>query len=135
MRALRTKAFIYINETDNNNKCLKLCLLIKVNILVYQHARCDCKLWNIPWLFYVFVNFHTLLVTIQVWIVVYLPNFHRLWVWFVPAMWYVDNAKLSDSNEFFFENFQILNITLYVWNVISLSNYHIYCVYGNWIHL
>ena len=35
-----------------------------------------CKLWNVLWLYCVFGYFHTLLMTINVWIVVSRPKFH-----------------------------------------------------------
>ena len=33
--------------------------LINTQILVYQYARCDFKLWKAPWLYCVFEYFHT----------------------------------------------------------------------------
>ena len=55
-----------------------------------------------------FMNLHTYLITIQVWSVVYFPNFHRLCVWLIPTILYLDMedgtvayGKSSDWNEFF----------------------------------
>ena len=28
--------------------------LINIQFLIYQHDRCDCKLWNVPWFYCVF---------------------------------------------------------------------------------
>ena len=48
---------------DEHYSCLKYCIftkilhivcLINVNILVCQHAKCDCRLWNVLWLNFVF---------------------------------------------------------------------------------
>ena len=47
-----------------NTSCIWF--LININIWIYWHARCDCKLWNAPWfycVFWVFSNFHTSLLS------------------------------------------------------------------------
>ena len=45
------------------------------HILIYRNARCDCKLWKVPWFYSVFEYFHTLLKIIHVWIVISLQTF------------------------------------------------------------
>ena len=70
-RHFRLVAHIFTKLSQN------VCL-INIHILIYLHARYDCKLWNALWFYYVFGHFHTLLLTltIHVWIVVSPPNFH-----------------------------------------------------------
>ena len=53
---------------------LNVCL-INTHILIYIHARCDCKLWNAFWFYCRFLG-----IFIHVWIVVSSPNIHRLYV-------------------------------------------------------
>ena len=38
-------------------KLLQNVCLIDIRIFMYHHARCDCKLWNALWFYYVFVYF------------------------------------------------------------------------------
>ena len=44
-----------------STKLLKIVCLINVHILVYQHAKCNCKLWKNESIAFFFVNFHILL--------------------------------------------------------------------------
>ena len=55
--------------------------LINTQILVYWHAKCNCKLWKALWFYCIFGYFHTLLTSIHVWSIVSSPKFHRLCVW------------------------------------------------------
>ena len=47
---LRLVAHIFTKLSQN------VCL-INTNILMYQHARCDCKLWKALWFYWVFCVF------------------------------------------------------------------------------
>ena len=64
--------------TQSFTKLLQNVRLINTRILIYRHARGDLKLWNALWFYSIFGYFHTLLTIFHDWIVVYLPNFHRL---------------------------------------------------------
>ena len=46
--------------------------LINTYILIYRNARCDCMLWNTPWLYCIFVYFHVKLLEIASLIDVYI---------------------------------------------------------------
>ena len=56
-------------------KLLQIVYLIDVPSLVYQHAKCDCRLWKILWFFGVFRNFH---IFIHIWNVKTSSNFKKL---------------------------------------------------------
>ena len=78
-------------------------------------------------------HFHTLLTSINVWIIVSSPKFHRLCVWSMHTFWYVimpyvtaGYGRFSDLIVFF-GNFHIL---LNVWNVITSPNFYKLCIYG-----
>ena len=51
-----------MQSTPQSNQCLRYCIftkhsqfmfMINVHISVYQYVRCNCKLWNVPWLSYI----------------------------------------------------------------------------------
>ena len=65
----------YICTKLSQNLCL-----INIHILIYWHARYDCRLWNVYSFYCIFWEFYTQLTTIHVWIVVSPPNFHKLCV-------------------------------------------------------
>ena len=63
-----------------------------------------------------FVNFHTLSTTIHVWSFLYSPKFHRLCVWSIHTVWYVNipdmtanYKRLSDLVVFFCESSIIID--------------------------
>ena len=58
----------------------KLCL-INMHIFIYSNTICNCKLWQVPWFYFVLEYFHT--TTIHVWIDLSPPNFHRVYVWLI----------------------------------------------------
>ena len=74
--------------------------------------------------------FHTLLSTIQLWIVKSPQNFPRLCVFLMYTFYYVNISNLTPvygrlSDLMLFEN---CHISLYVWNVIISSTFYKLCV-------
>ena len=70
--------------------------------------------------------FHRLLTSIHVWIVVSLPNFHKLFDKWMYTFWYVIMPNVTTGYGRFYNldaflgNFHIL---LHVWNAITWSNF------------
>ena len=68
-----------------DHSCLNSCIftklwlircLINTRLLIYWHARCHSKLWNVYWYYSVFCKFCTQLTNIHVWSDLYRPNFY-----------------------------------------------------------
>ena len=117
----RSKTLPYVRKKYDKNK-RHLCLvwhkftklsqnacLINTHILIYrQYSRYDCKLWNDPWFYCVFLaifinNWRAFMSEVQI----SLPNFLRLCVWIIYTLWYVNMpnvtagyGRISDSIAF-----------------------------------
>ena len=115
--------FLYIND---DHSCLNYCISTKnslimclsyTHILIYRHARCDCRLWKVIWFFWIFIhNWRALM-----------SNFHRLCVWYMYTFWYIDMTdvtanydRLSDLNAFVWKFLYIITCLIH-YNFIKLS--------------
>ena len=92
--------------------------LINTHILIYQHDRCDCKLWSVPfsldfWLFSYIIDDHSCLKVVSP------PNLHGLCVWSMYTFWYINMPDVTTSYERisglirFFEHFNASYVILH----------------------
>ena len=80
------------------NECISIKLsqnvcLINIHILIYQHARCDCKLWSAQWFYCVFWVFSHITDKMSV----SSPNFHRMCVLSIHTFWYINMSGVTAS--------------------------------------
>ena len=81
--------------------------LINKHILVYWHARYNCRLWKALW-FYCVSS----------------PNFHRLCVWLMYTFWNVNMPIVTAGYGRFSDSIAFFVYFSYVWNDISSSNFY-----------
>ena len=101
--------------------------LSKLHILVCQHARCDGKIWNVPWFYCVFWVFSYIIIvhsclkccictklfqTVSGWYNQFIISLCQIWLRVMEG--YLIRLR-------FFGHFHTL---LHVWNIISSRNFH-----------
>ena len=102
--------------------------LFNMHILMYWHARCNCKLWNAIRFYFDFLGHFIYIDEYACMKYFMFTNFHRLGVSLLYTFWFDIMPNVPVDYGWFAQFFGNFHILLHDWNVITSSNFYILCV-------